>query len=191
MSTRQSVRWFPALIWFACLADPAASVAFQSPAAAGNTPPLQLTAQEDRQRLMNLLNLASLRTGADGRNPEAPNAANYDEAKANPFPKLPDPLALKNGRKVTTAATWWTLRRPEIVEDFDREIYGRVPKITPAVRWEVTKVTNEVTGGVPVTTKQLVLLSIPFFARRDDFLSGRLVEERDTGAVDSEDGGDR
>ncbi len=148
MYAPQSVLLFPAMVWFACLAEPTQSMAFQSP-------PVQLTAQEDRQRLMNLLELSSLRTGADGKNPEAPNAANYDEAKANPFPKLPDPLVLKNGRKVTTAATWWSLRRPEIVEDFDREIYGRVPKNTPAVKWETTKSTNETKGGVPVTTKQL------------------------------------
>jgi len=35
---------------------------------------------------------------------------------------------LKNGQKVTTAQMWWEQRRPEIVEDFDREIYGRVPR---------------------------------------------------------------
>ena len=54
-------------------------------------PPVQLTAQEDQQRLIGLLHMDSVRRGADGRNPQAPNAANYDEAKANPYPKLPDP----------------------------------------------------------------------------------------------------
>lgn len=42
------------------------------------------------------------------------------------------------------------------MEDFDREIYGRVPKITPKVKWEVTSVTNEVNGDVPIIKKQLV-----------------------------------
>lgn len=37
----------------------------------------------------------------------APNAANYDESKANPYPNLPDPLVLKNGRKVTKPDVWW------------------------------------------------------------------------------------
>jgi len=72
--------------------------------------------------MMDLLRISALRRGADGRNAEAPNAANYDEAKANPFPKLPDPLVLKNGKKVKDAAAWWKQRRPEIVEDFDREV---------------------------------------------------------------------
>jgi hypothetical protein len=82
--------------------------------------PVQLTAQEDRQRLMDLLHITGLRNGANGSNPQAPNYANYDESKANPYPDLPDPLVLKSGKKVTTAKMWWERRRPEIVEDFDR-----------------------------------------------------------------------
>jgi hypothetical protein len=105
--------------------------------------------------MMDLLHISSLRQGADGRNPQAPNAANYDESKANPYPELPDPLMLKNGRKVTTAAMWWNERRPEIVEDFDREIYGRQPKETPAVKWEVTSTSREMNGDVAVIVKQL------------------------------------
>jgi hypothetical protein len=118
--------------------------------------PVQLTAQEDRQRFMDLLHITSLRNGANGSNPQAPNYANYDESKANPYPDLPDPLLLKNGKKVTTAKMWWEQRRPEIVEDFDREIYGRLPKVMPGVKWEVTKTTEEMVGDVPVVTKQLV-----------------------------------
>jgi hypothetical protein len=106
--------------------------------------------------MMDLLHIKELRKGADGRNTKAPNAANYDEAKANPYPKLPDPLLLKNGEKVTTAEMWWKRRRPEIVEEFDREIYGRAPKETPAVKWEVTSTTKETIGEVPVVTKKLV-----------------------------------
>src|SRR5262249_21904695 len=69
----------------------------------GPPPPVVITAQQDHQRIMELLKITSLRQGADGRNADAPNAANYDEAKANPFPKLPDALVLKSGKKVTTA----------------------------------------------------------------------------------------
>jgi hypothetical protein len=87
--------------------------------------------------------------------PNAPNYANYDESKANPYPNLPDPLVLKNGQKVTTDRMWRNQRRPEIVEDFDGEIYGRVPQNTPKVNWEVTSTTNEKNGEVPVITKQL------------------------------------
>src|ERR1700726_813025 len=136
---------------------------FQPPAAAPpapvppgrGAPTPQMLAQQaaslaDRQQMMDQLHIVSLRSGANGSNPQAPNYANYDESKANPYPTLPDPLTLKNGQKVTTAGTWWKQRRPEIVEDFDREIYGRVPKDTPKVKWEVTATTKETVGDVPV-----------------------------------------
>jgi len=118
-------------------------------------PPVKTTKKQDHKRMMDLLKITSLRPGPSG-NPNAPNSANYDESKANPYPNLPDPLVLKNGEKVTTPETWWTRRRPEIVEDFDREIYGRVPKETPRVNWEVTATTKEKVGDVPVITKRLV-----------------------------------
>src|SRR5262245_25407743 len=119
-------------------------------------PPVQLTAQEDHKRMLELLKIDKLRPGANGNNRNAPNAANYDESKVNQDLKLPDPLVLKNGQKVTTAETWWKQRRPEIVEDFDREIYGRVPKDTPKVKWEVTETKEEKVGDVAVVTKRLV-----------------------------------
>jgi hypothetical protein len=68
--------------------------------------------------------------------------SNYDEAKANPFPVLPDPLTLKNGQPVKDAATWWQRRRPEILADFFAEIYGRIPTDTPAITWEVVASTQ-------------------------------------------------
>ena len=87
--------------------------------------------------------------------PKAPNAANRDESKANPYPNLPDPLRMKDGTKVTTAEGW-TTRRLEIMEDFDREVYGRVPATTPKVTWEVVNTAREMNGDVPVITKRLV-----------------------------------
>jgi hypothetical protein len=106
--------------------------------------------------MMDLLGIKELRPGRNGSNKDAPNYANYDESKANPFPTLPDPLVLNNGKKVTAAKDWWDKRRPEIVELFDREIYGRVPKVTPKVKWEVTSTTEEKNGEVAVIVKRLV-----------------------------------
>src|SRR6476620_5140804 len=79
--------------------------------------------QQDYKTMLAQLNITSTRPGPSG-NPSAPNAANTDESKASPFITLPDPLILENGKKVTDAKTWWEKRRPEIVEDFDKEIYG-------------------------------------------------------------------
>jgi hypothetical protein len=128
----------------------------QAPPGVEIAPPVELTAEQDHRRIMGLLGIKSIRPGADPRNPQAPNAVNYDEAKAGPRSKLPDPLVLKNGRKVTDKNTWWEKRRPEIVEDFDREVYGRVPKNVPTVEWRVASTAAEKVGGIPVTTKSLV-----------------------------------
>ena len=123
--------------------------------ASDQTAPIKLTKEQDHQRLMDLLHITEIRRGRDGNNKDSPYYANYDESKANPFPDLPDPLVLKNGKKVTKASDWWNKRRPEIVEDFDREIYGRVPKVTPKVNWVVTSTTREKNGDVEIITKKL------------------------------------
>jgi len=116
----------------------------------------QAATRADHQRMLKLLGIQELRPGANGSNPQAPNFANYDEAKVKPYPPLPDPLVLKNGKKVTSAKVWWNQRRAEIVEDFDREMYGRAPKVTPKVKWEVVSSINETKYDTPVITKQLV-----------------------------------
>jgi len=112
--------------------------------------------EKDYQNMLQQLDITTLRQGANGSNPNAPNAANYDEAKANPYPNLPDPLVLKNEKKVTSAKMWWKQRRPEIVEDFDREVYGRMSANTPKVNWEVTEIKNDTVGKYKVITKTLV-----------------------------------
>jgi hypothetical protein len=117
-------------------------------------PPVELTTQQDHQRTMRLLGITSLRRGPSG-DPNAPDASNADESKATPYTRLPDPLTFDNGRPVRTSREW-TRRRAEIVEHFDREVYGRMPAATPRVKWEVTSTGTETVGGVPMVTKQLV-----------------------------------
>jgi len=115
---------------------------------------IHLTAEQDHQRLLDLLGIKELRPGVS---PDArsPNSANYDESKANVYPHLPDPLLLKNGKPVTSAEAWWSLRRPEIVADFDREILGQAPPNLPSVKWEVVSRTPETIGNVAVVTRRL------------------------------------
>ena len=112
--------------------------------------PVQLANQAERQRIMNLLKISAIPPGAVSSSP-----ATYIEADANPYPNLPDPLTLKNGEKVTTAAAWRNKRRAELLEDFQREIYGRTPK-TPKVTWTVVSSTTGTNGEMPVVTKQLL-----------------------------------
>jgi hypothetical protein len=157
-------------------AAPVPATATQSQSVAGNQ---SLSAAEDRARMMELLhvseptNLPPL-TDDPNRPPNTRRAArgsnytddagntyarsswgtwqNYDEARANPHP-LPDPLVLKNGQPVKDAAIWWKKRRPEILNDFQNEIYGRIPRRTPKVTWEVTQIeTNALNGSAMMKT---------------------------------------
>jgi hypothetical protein len=120
----------------------------------GSSPPT-LTAEQDHQNMMDQLGIQELRPAPNGHE-DAPDHANYDEALANPYPNLPDPLTTIDGRKVKTAAMWWKTRRPEIVEDLEREVYGRVPLNVPGVIWSVAAVDNSDVGGLPVVVKHLL-----------------------------------
>jgi len=124
--------------------------------AAAPPPPLELTAEQDHRLMMERLGITSIRQGANGRDPNAPNAANYDEGKGNPFPDLPDALKFDDGKPVKSARQWWSRRRPQIVEHFDREVYGRMPKHMPDVSWTIAETTNENKGGIAVITRKLL-----------------------------------
>ena len=58
--------------------------------------------RQDHQNMMEQLGIERLRPGPSG-NPDAPNAANYDPEKANPYPDLPELLVLKDGTKMSKA----------------------------------------------------------------------------------------
>src|SRR6478672_6042502 len=119
--------------------------------------PVNFTSQQNQDNMMQQLGIKKLRPGPSG-NESAPNHANYDTTKADPCPQLPDILTLKNGKKITTADMWWKERRPEIMEDYEREVYGRIPQDVPKVTWEVTAVDREFIfpGFIPVIAKKIV-----------------------------------
>lgn len=114
-----------------------------------------MTREEDRAQMMTTLGITALRPGKNGSDPKAPNYANYDESKANPFNNYPDVMKLENGKVVKTPADWQK-RKAEITELFDREVYGRMPKNIPGVQWEVTQIKDTVAGDIPVIIKTLV-----------------------------------
>ncbi|HEY6901636.1 MAG TPA: hypothetical protein VI233_13370, partial [Puia sp.] len=122
--------------------------------ASSQQPPVTFTAEQDHEDMMRQLGIKTLRPGPSG-DEKAPNHANYDESLANPYPNLPNVLTLKNGKVVTSASAWWKLRRPEIVEDFEREVYGRVPKKTPKVTWTATPIDTGLQSLPPVVAKRL------------------------------------
>jgi len=118
-------------------------------------PLVTFTQKQDHENMMQQLGITELRPGPSGNESDT-NHANYDESLANPCPQLPDILTTKNGKKVTSADMWWKQRRPEIAEDIEREIYGRLPRNIPKVTWEVKITDREFVGWTPVIAKQLI-----------------------------------
>lgn len=114
-----------------------------------NPPQVKFTGDGDHKNMMEQLGIRALRSGADPK-----NSSTFDEAHANPFP-LPELMTMKNGKKVTSLKQW-AQRRAEIAEDFEREVYGRIPRNVPKVTWQVTETKNEYAGGAAVITKTLV-----------------------------------
>lgn len=132
-----------------------AQVSSPSPLTIAKRPVSETTAEQDRQRLLGMLGLkeSDLRP-APVPDARSSKATNYDEAKANGYPRLPDPLVFKSGQAVKTQTDWFKRRR-EIREDFDREVLGRTPMSQLSVRWHVVTTTHEKYGGVDVITKRL------------------------------------
>jgi lysophospholipase L1-like esterase len=115
------------------------------------------SSREDHADMMRQLGITQLRPGANGRAAAGEaGAANYDPARANPYPDWPDILTSRNGRKVTSPEMWWQTRRPEIAEDFEREVYGRVPADAPKVAWTVTETLKTTVGGQPVVARRVI-----------------------------------
>jgi len=107
----------------------------------------------DHQNMMGQLGIKALRPGKSGSNQTGPG---FDEATANEWmPTMPDALKMKNGTRVT-APEQWAQRRAEILEDFEREVYGRIPANVPKVTWEVTNTTEGNAGGFQTVSKTLV-----------------------------------
>lgn len=120
-----------------------------------NPAPVTFTAEQDHKNMMDQLGIKALRPGP-ASDVTKPNPANYNPDLANPYPNLPELLTLKNGKKVTTAEQWWNQRRPEIVEDLEREVIGRVPKNVPKVNWEVEVTDREIVNRIPVIAKHII-----------------------------------
>lgn len=151
IDAKRARRW---LLLSVALAEMTVPMWGQNAPAAASKPPAMFTAEQDQQNMMQQLGIRALRPGPSG-DEKAPNHANYDESKANPFPNIPDALILSDGQKVTTPELWQK-RRAEIIEGFECCVYGRVPKNIPGVTWTVSAVDQEFVGFHPVLAKELI-----------------------------------
>jgi hypothetical protein len=78
-----------------------------------------------------------------------PAGTHYDESKVPEY-TLPDPLITSDGQKIDTAERWWEKGRPETLELFQREVYGRSPGRPDAMTFQVTSVDRDALAGTAV-----------------------------------------
>jgi hypothetical protein len=136
-----------AMVLCACAPSPAQDFK----AGKGKRPDFIPADYDDYQNMLDQLGVKKMRKGRDARLKDT-----SDEATANPYKEtMPELLTFKDGTKVKTPDQW-PKRRAEIVEDFEREVYGRIPKNVPRVKWEVTSTTEGESGGIATVTKTLV-----------------------------------
>lgn len=136
----------------------------KAPAQAGNSAAHLPTAAEraaitaasarERDRELKLLGIKAMQPAVTAYDIGKPGNANYDEAKANPYPTLPALLVMNAGRKVKTAAEW-AERRKEIQAMFAEDVYGKYPAHIPAVTWKVDSVKQMTVAGVPAIVKHI------------------------------------
>ncbi len=129
----------------------------QAPAAPPTAPDraaITAASMAERDRELKLLGITTMQPPATAYDIGKPGNANYDEAKANPYPKLPDVLTMNDGTKVTTPAQW-KKRRAEIKAMFDENVYGKYPAHIPAVTWKVDSVELLTVQGIPAMVKHI------------------------------------
>src|ERR1700691_5263464 len=125
-----------------------------APPAGADRAAITAASAAERDRELKLLGIAEMQPGATAYDIGKPGNANYDETKANPYPKLPDVLTMKDGTKVTTPAQW-KKRRAEIKGMFDENVYGKYPAHIPGVTWKVDSVEQMTVQGIPAIVKHI------------------------------------
>jgi hypothetical protein len=91
-------------------------------------------------------------------NAAEPPKTNEDESKVAPY-TLPDPLLCLDGTRVTDASTWSEKRRPELLELYRAQMFGRSPARPADQSFEVTSTDRAALGGAAVRKEVTVRLS--------------------------------
>jgi len=105
-----------------------------------------------------LLALPVVMTATPLPGPQQP-PGNYDEAKV-PAYTLPDPLVMADTTRITTAEAWTSRRRPELLDIFAREVYGRTPTSPLPLRAIVDSTARDALGGTAIR-RQVTLRFTP------------------------------
>lgn len=86
---------------------------------------------------------------------------NYDESKVPEY-TLPDPLTFADGRRTAAADEWFALRRPEILETFQKELYGIIPSADIArLHYAERKTEENGLGGKAVRKEGILYFNWP------------------------------
>ena len=87
-----------------------------------------------------------------------PVQANYEESEV-PSYELPDPLVCLDGTRVEDAQVWREKRRPEILELFRDQVYGRSPRPPRELEFEVLEEGPSELDGKPLRRQVRVQLA--------------------------------
>src|SRR5262249_16851208 len=79
-------------------------------------------------------------------------------SKVKPY-TLPELLKMANGEPVKDAEMWFKKRRPEILNLFATEIFGRIPDNAPKVIWEVASIDEKAADGTAIPKKVVGTMS--------------------------------
>jgi hypothetical protein len=93
--------------------------------------------------------------------PEHTSAAtkeNTDESRVPPY-VLPDPLVAEDGTRIKASDEWNNKRRPELLQLFETEVYGRTPEQKPRLRFRVESENRNALGGKAVRKEVTILVS--------------------------------
>lgn len=120
-----------------------------------NQDSLDRATRADYEDMKRQIGVTETRPRRDGQATDPALRPNYDELKANPYPFYPDPFTTFSGRKIKNARQWYKVRKPEIRDFYETNVYGRIPDNVPAVNWTVKREYDGRVGGIDVTIREL------------------------------------
>jgi hypothetical protein len=85
---------------------------------------------------------------------------NYDESALSAY-TLPDPLLAEDGQRIKTADDWVAKRRPELLRQFETNIYGRAPGQMPTLEFTVASLDTEALGGKAIRKEVTIKVITP------------------------------
>lgn len=100
-------------------------------------------------------------------NPVSSDRNTFDEEDKVPAYTLPDALVTSDGRKVRSVKQWESLRRPELLELFTTEMFGRAPERPADLSFELLEISDCALDGL-ATRKQV---RVRYGSRGNDYMT--------------------